>query len=163
MRVLVAAASRHGSTTGIAERIAAVLGGRAGIEAVVRAPQDVEADERFDAYVVGSAIYMGHWLDPARELVRRHDGWRGRPVWLFSSGPIGDPPKPNEQPVDVGEAVATTGAREHRLFAGALIHDRLGFGERAMVAAFRAQYGDFRDWAAIDAWAAGIADVLGTG
>lgn len=25
------------------------------------------------------------------------------PVWLFSSGPVGDPPKPEEEPVDVSE------------------------------------------------------------
>jgi menaquinone-dependent protoporphyrinogen oxidase len=71
---------------------------------------------------------------------------------LFSSGPIGDPPKPNEEnPVDVAEIVAATGAREHRVFAGKLVKRQLGFGERAIVVALRVPEGDFRDWAEIRA------------
>jgi menaquinone-dependent protoporphyrinogen oxidase len=41
-----------------------------------------------------------------------------RSVWLFSSGPIGDPPGPDENPVDMRAIVTSTGARGHRLFAG---------------------------------------------
>jgi menaquinone-dependent protoporphyrinogen oxidase len=154
MRVLVTAASRHGSTTEIAGRIAGALARHPGVEVVECPPQAVDSITDFDACVIGSAVYMGHWLDAARDLVRRHQGWRDRPVWLFSSGPIGDPPRPDEQPVDVGEIVATTYA------PGALVRDRLTFTERAMVAALRAPYGDFRDWDAIDAWADGIAGEL---
>jgi menaquinone-dependent protoporphyrinogen oxidase len=36
----------------------------------------------------------------------------------------------------------------------------LGFGERAVVRAVRAAEGDYRDWAAIDAWAQEIASSL---
>jgi hypothetical protein len=32
--------------------------------------------DRFDGVVLGSAVYMGHWLEPARKFVER---WRGRP------------------------------------------------------------------------------------
>jgi menaquinone-dependent protoporphyrinogen oxidase len=160
MRILVTAASRHGSTAEIAGRIGDTLATRAGLDVTVRAPHDVEDIAGYDAYVLGSAVYMGHWLDTARDLVQRHHGWHDHPVWLFSSGPIGDPPKPDEQPVDVGAVVVATHAREHRLFSGVLRRDRLGFAERAMVAALRAPYGDFRDWAAIDAWAQDIADGL---
>lgn len=162
MRVLVSAASRHGATAEIAARIAATLSTHADIDVTVLAPQDVDDISGFDAYVIGSGIYMGHWLEAARELVHRHDGWREHPVWLFSSGPIGDPPKPDEHPVDVGAIVVATLAREHRVFAGALRHDRLGFAERAMVAALRAPYGDFRDWPAVEAWANRIAETLRT-
>jgi hypothetical protein len=51
---------------------------------------------------------------------RRAAELAARPVWLFSSGPIGDPPKPVEDPADVGPLLAATGAREHRVFAGRL-------------------------------------------
>jgi menaquinone-dependent protoporphyrinogen oxidase len=169
MRVLVSAASKHGATAEIAERIGAVLRRSlaqrdSGVEVVVRPAQEVGRVDGFDAFVLGSAVYMGHWLESARDLVRRNaETLSGRPVWLFSSGPIGDPPKPDEQPVDVGEAVATTRAREHRLFAGKLNRHRLGLAERAMVLALRAPEGDFRDWAAVEAWARGIADTLGEG
>ena len=161
MRILVSAASRHGSTAEIADRIGLVLATTVpGADVTVGPPYEVDDPDLFDAFVLGSAVYMGHWLEPAREFVRRVDDWRGRPVWLFSSGPIGTPARPNEYPVDVGEAVAATRAREHRLFAGALVRERLSFGERAMTAAFRAEYGDFRDWDAIEAWARRIADAL---
>ncbi|HEU0237938.1 MAG TPA: flavodoxin domain-containing protein [Micromonosporaceae bacterium] len=160
MKVLVTAASRHGSTAEIAARIGSTLATRAGFDVTVRAASDVEDITGYDAYVLGSAIYMGHWLEAARDLVQRYNEWRDRPVWLFSSGPIGDPPKPDEQPVDIGAVVVATHAREHRLFSGALRRDRLGFPERAMAAALRAPYGDFRDWDAIDAWANEIANTL---
>ncbi len=82
------------------------------------------------------------------------------PVWIFSSGPIGDPPKPDEDPVDVAEIHRRTAAVEHRLFAGKLDKSKLGFAERAIVAALRAPVGDFRDWDEITAWAGGIASAL---
>ncbi|GAA1784720.1 hypothetical protein GCM10009682_03590 [Luedemannella flava] len=74
-----------------------------------------------------------------------------RPVWLFSSGPIGDPPKPDEHPVDAGSAVMLARARQHRVFAGRLDRDRLGLGERAVVAALGAPLGDYRNWAEAEA------------
>jgi menaquinone-dependent protoporphyrinogen oxidase len=91
MRVLVSAASRHGSTTEIAARIAEILGRSQQIAVVEAAPADVDSLDGFDAYVIGSAVYMGRWLTDARELIHRLSGWTDHPVWLFSSGPIGDP------------------------------------------------------------------------
>jgi hypothetical protein len=46
------------------------------------------------------------------------------------------------------------------LFTGSLQQSSLTFGERAIVAALRAEYGDFRDWDDISAWSDQIADVL---
>ena len=64
-----------------------------GWDAVVVPPEQVEGIDSFDAVVLGSAVYAGHWLKPARGLVERsRDALAARPVWLFSSGPIGDPP-----------------------------------------------------------------------
>ncbi len=166
MRVLVSAASRHGATGEIAERIGEVLRRclaerHTQADVVVRAPEDVPVLEGYDAFVLGSAVYMGHWLDPARTLVRNNPtAFAGRPVWLFSSGPIGAPPKPDELPVDVGDAVSVTHAREHRLFTGKIDRDALGFSEKAIVVALRAPSGDFRDWDAIESWATGIAEAL---
>ena len=81
-------------------------------------------------------------------------------MWLFSSGPIGDPPKPDDDAVDVADLVDAVSAWDHRTFAGRLERARLGFGERAIVAALRAPDGDFRDWDVIAGWAAGIAEAL---
>jgi menaquinone-dependent protoporphyrinogen oxidase len=168
MRVMVCAATKHGATIEIAERIGETLRDRLrahgkAVDVVVCRAETSTDLTGFDAYVLGSAVYMGHWLEPMRELLRRYEpALHARPVWLFSSGPIGDPPKPDEQPVDAGSAVMTARAVQHRVFSGKLNHDRLGLGERAMVAALRAPYGDYRNWAAIDTWAASIADALST-
>jgi menaquinone-dependent protoporphyrinogen oxidase len=111
--------------------------------------------------VLGSAVYAGHWLKPARELVDRHArDLAARQVWLVSSGPIGDPPKPAEDPVDVTAIRQASGAREHRVFAGKLVRGQLSFGEKAMVVAFRAPDGDFRDWTEIKVWASRIAGAV---
>jgi menaquinone-dependent protoporphyrinogen oxidase len=160
MTVLVTAASRHGSTMEIAERIGQVLAEH-GVPVDVRPAANVTTVDGYEAVVLGSAVYMGHWLEAARQLAETESlALSQRPLWLFSSGPVGDPPKPDEQPVDVGAIVAATDAREHRVFAGILDRDRLGFAERAMTKALRAPVGDFRDWAAIDAWASHIAAAL---
>lgn len=157
MRVLVSAASKHGATAEIAHAIGDALAQR-GLEAEVLAPEEVGGLDNYDAIVCGSAVYAGHWLKEAKELAGRLDD--GRPVWIFSSGPIGDPPKPEEEPVDVAEIVEETHARGHRVFAGKLDREKLGFGERAIVRALRAPEGDFRDWDEIRAWAGEIADEL---
>ena len=157
MRILVSAASRHGSTEGIARAIARELNG-AGHEVVVQTPDIVERLGGFDAAVIGSAVYAGHWMPAATALIEREtQALAGMPVWLFSSGPIGDPPKPEEDPVDVAELVEAIRAREHRVFAGALDRHALGFAERAITAALRAPEGDFRVWAEIRGWAREIA------
>jgi menaquinone-dependent protoporphyrinogen oxidase len=160
MNVLVTAASRHGATTAIAEAIGAPLR-EAGLTVDVLPPQDVADLERYDAVVLGSGVYAGRWVDTARAFVDRHaDALATRPVWLFSSGPLGDPPKPAEAPPE-GEAIRERiAAREHRVLPGRLDRHDLGFVERTVVAAVRAPDGDFRDWAAIRAWATAIAAQL---
>jgi menaquinone-dependent protoporphyrinogen oxidase len=161
MKVLVSAASRHGATAEVAEAIAAALV-RRGADAVVVAPADVAAVDGFGGAVIGSAVYVGRWLEPARDLLESHrDGLARIPVWLFSSGPVGDPPKPVDEPIDVAALVALVGAREHRVIPGRIDKQRLGLGERAILAAVRAPEGDFRPWPEIEAWAREIADALG--
>jgi menaquinone-dependent protoporphyrinogen oxidase len=81
-------------------------------------------------------------------------------TWIFSSGPIGDPPKPEEDPVDVAPILEATSARDHHVFSGKIDKAKLSFGERAIVVAVRAPEGDFRDWNDIESWANEIADHL---
>jgi menaquinone-dependent protoporphyrinogen oxidase len=162
VRILVSTASRHGSTAEAATRIAGTLR--------VSLPADVVIDElsaaevgdpaSYDVVVLGSAVYMGRWLDDARQLAERIAAQPPRPVWLFSVGPIGDPPKPDEEPAEVGGLVRATHARGHRLFAGRLDRHRLGLREKAVAMALRVADGDFRDWDALDAWGTQIAAEL---
>ena len=171
MHVLVAYASRHGATQGIAERIARTLQA-AGVAAEARPAASVKGLAGYDAFVIGSAAYMFHWEKDAVKLVRRNRAvLAGKPVWLFSSGPLGTEAldaKGRDQkvaavPKEVPELLGAVGARDHRVFFGAYEKDRkpIGLAERfvsVMPAAREAlPEGDFRDWPEIEAWAAGIA------
>lgn len=163
VRVLVAAASRHGATAELAAAMAdgvrRGLGGAA--EVVVHRPRDVEDVTEYDAVVLGSAVYFGHWLPEAHDLLLRCaiTLWE-RPVWLFSSGPVGVPERPSEALLDVDEELRLARAREHRIFPGRLERSRLDLAERAMVTALRAPEGDFRDWTGVADWGAAIGNAL---
>lgn len=159
-RVLVTAGSKHGSTAEIASRISTRMA-VFGIAAETREPEDVGDITDYDAFIIGSAVYAGHWTNPAKALALRVGADKGdRPVWLFSSGPIGDPPKPEEDPVDVAQVMEATSPQEHKIFAGKVDKSVLSFGERAILVAVRAPEGDFRDWAEIEAWADRVAAEL---
>lgn len=166
LRVLVTAASRHGSTTEIADAVARDLqesaaGRRCGLTAVT-VPVERDPDPSgYDAVVLGSGVYAGRWLEPARHYAAGHaTALRSRPVWLLSSGPIGAPPFPPDEPHDAEPIRASVAARGHRVFPGRLDPHRLSIGERAVVTAMRAPVGDFRDWVAVRAWAEEIAEEL---
>lgn len=162
MKVLVAVASKHGATAGMATAIGDQLVARGCDVEVTEDPEEVRDLDGYDAVILGSAVYAGRWMASAREFASRlREELERRPVWLFSSGPVGDPPKPEEDPADAPELVALTGARGHRTFAGALDRSQLNLGERAIVAALRVPNRDDRDWAAITAWADAIASELG--
>ncbi len=160
MHVLVTAATKHGATAEIASAIGETLAGR-GIQVTVADPADVTDLDGYDAVVLGSAVYAGHWLEAAKALADRlGEALASRPVWLFSSGPVGDPPRPDEGPADVSGIIQTAQAQDHRVLPGRLDKSKLGFGEKAIVMALRAPEGDFRDWQQIRTWASGIADTL---
>ncbi|HVR31090.1 MAG TPA: flavodoxin domain-containing protein [Acidimicrobiia bacterium] len=159
-RVLVSAGSKHGSTAEIASRIASQLEEH-GCDVTFCPPNDAGDVADFDAIVLGSAVYAGRWTADAKDLA--HAIGRVDPipaVWLFSSGPVGDPPKPDEEPVDAADILTATRAKEHRVFAGKIDKSKLGFGEKAIVMALKVPEGDFRDWDAIDRWASQIAEQL---
>lgn len=172
MRVLVAYASRSGATGEIAQRIAErlrVAGHDPDVESVSNAP-DVALHE---AFVVGSAVYLGRWQKEAVEFVQRNRTvLADRPTWLFSSGPLGTDPtaygldkrEGAVNPKEIAGLTEAAHARDHRVFYGALDPRRLGLGPRLMrlTPAGRKllEEGDFRDWAEIEAWADHIAGEL---
>ena len=174
MRVLVAYATKHGATRGIAERIAESLE-RRGLDVTLQpVAQDAPVGE-FDACVIGSSAYMFHWLKEATAFVRRHARLLSdRPVWLFSSGPLGTDEVDAEgqdvrlaaEPSEFAEFREAIRPRGLRVFFGAYDPDAPPAGvverlTRLMPASRDAlPAGDFRHWTEIEAWADGIADDL---
>lgn len=174
MNVLVAYATRHGSTAGIAERVAATLQA-AEVPAEARPVSEVRDLSSYDAVVLGGAAYMYHWLKDATGFAKRHQKeLRERPVWLFSSGPLGTDQVDAEgrdvtetsRPKEFEQLTELLQPRGEQVFFGAWDPESpaIGLGERLvrhMPAAREAMpAGDFRDWDAIEAWANGIAEEL---
>jgi menaquinone-dependent protoporphyrinogen oxidase len=165
MHVLVVHASQFGATKGIAERISAILV-RHGLTAETYPVTELATLAMVDAVVIGSAVHAGHWLDDAIRFVHRHQNeLKGMPVWLFSSGPLGDRAVKAEQPdpKEVAGFRVLLAPRGVTVFPGA--YDRetadfshMGLGEK--LAGRLMPEGDWRDWDAIDRWADSIAASL---
>jgi menaquinone-dependent protoporphyrinogen oxidase len=174
VRVLVAYASRHGSTAGIAERIAARLGSHS-LDATACDVSAVADVDEYDAFVVGSAAYMYRWLKQATRFTKRHRKVLAeKPLWLFSSGPVGTDLVDEKgrdifeamRPKEFDELETSLHPRDSKVLFGAWDPDAAaeGLAERFMnlMPAAKASMpsGDFRDWEAIDAWADEIAATL---
>jgi menaquinone-dependent protoporphyrinogen oxidase len=161
-RVLISAASSHGSTREIARVIGETLAGK-GIAVDIVPPDAVDSVADYDAVVLGSAVYAGHWLASARGFaVRFQDELAARRLWLFSSGPVGDAARKlvqslNRDPAEIAGISRDTHPRDHRVFAGRLDRQLLSLPQQASLLVFRGMRGDFRDWSEIREWADGIA------
>ncbi|MFH5824009.1 flavodoxin domain-containing protein [Georgenia sp. AZ-5] len=157
-KVLVAFASRHGSTREIAEAVGAALR-EEGRDVEVLPVADVIDLGVYEAVVVGCAVYHGHWMAEGRSFVRRlARQLPDRPVWLFSSGPTGedaldDPAEVARRalaasavPADVAHVAEGADVRGHVTFPGRVGKEATGALERWM------PRGDWRDLDRVAAW-----------
>ena len=124
-RVLVAYASRMGSTKEIADEIGAELVAR-GLEVdVVPCSSDPKPDD-YGAVIVGSALYVRRWEKAARSYLKQYAPvLADRPTWLFQSGPCG-PGAETEQldpPKSVAKQMKKHGLPRPRTFGGRLDPD----------------------------------------
>lgn len=164
-RVLVAYASKRGSTAEIAQRIGDVLA-QSGLSVDCAPAGDVQSLDDYDAVVLGSAVYIRHWRGEATHFLRKHgDALAKAPLWVFSSGPVGAPDEkpPSDawtEPPRIVKKVERLGAREHVVFGGRVPLQPRGPIERAMAKNTPAEYQDRRDWDEISRWARAIAAEL---
>ena len=120
--MLVCYASKRGSTAEIATAVADTLRER-GLSVDCGDAAEVASIAPYDAVVLGSAVYMKRWRRDARRFLRKHgDTLARRPLWVFSSGPVGDP-KPEldaswTEPRKTIKEAERLGAREHVVFGG---------------------------------------------
>jgi len=104
MKVPVAAASKHGATQQIAEAIGEELTARE-LDVTVAPVEDVTSITEYDAVIIGSAIYLGRWMKPARQFATDHAAeLASRPVWVYPSGPIPDRNRRRTTPLTEGRA-----------------------------------------------------------
>ncbi|WP_330281099.1 flavodoxin domain-containing protein [Streptomyces sp. NBC_00588] len=158
--VLVAYGTTNGSTAQIAETVAEVMS-KEGLTAEARPAASVDDVTRYDAVVVGGGLYAGRWHKDARRFVRRNRReLTGRPLWFFSSGPLDASASEKDIPAVPGvrRSMTRLDARGHVTFGGCLQEGAKGRIARMIVR--NGKGGDFRDFPAIEAWAAGVAGEL---
>lgn len=166
--MLVAYASKRGSTREIAEEVARVLFER-GADVEVTPVDDVVTARRYGGVVAGSAVYTDDWLPQFCTFLREFGSeLAGRPVWLFSSGPaIEDAdtlfPGGRTYPAAMEKVIKAIGPRDLRLFAGMVNPDKLSLEDWCIYRALRGVTGDFKDWREIEDWAHVIATAMGFG
>ena len=167
-KILVAYASKAGSTVGVAEAIGKTLA-ESGASVDVRQVKQVTDLSPYQAVVVGSAIHGGRWLPEAMQFIQTHQATLAqKPFAAFlvcmtltiSNGKYREHVADMLQPVRALVKPVSEG-----LFAGALdiskvpsFRDRLKF--RLSVAFGVWSEGDHRDWNAIRAWAADLKTIL---
>lgn len=159
MKVLVTASGRYGSTQEIAESIGQKIAEHGHEVSVIPSPE-VETVDGFDVVVMGGAVYAGQWLRDGRELIKRVGGdLISLPLYLFSSGPLGDTMDAAPPPL-MTEILQPLQARDHAVFGGRLERAGLFIGDKAIAQSLSAEDGDYRDWDEIAAWAEKVASEL---
>jgi menaquinone-dependent protoporphyrinogen oxidase len=164
--ILVTYASKHNSTAEIAKTIGEVLQQANASQVDLVPVENVEDITSYDAVILGSAVYAGQWQSKAGNFLKKHEAELSqRPVWLFSSGPIGEgDPKDLLKGWKFPEALLPIVERikpqDIALFHGNLDPTKLNVMERIVVKGVKAPTGDFRDWNVIRGWAYNIVQTL---
>ena len=165
IQVLVAYATKYGTTAEIADKIGQVLR-HAGLRTEVLPVDSVSDLTPYEAVVLGSAVYIGKWRKEAVKFLQANEkALAERQVWLFSSGPTGEgEPVAFMKGKRFPEALQPIADRIQpcgiAVFHGNVNMKKLNFIEKWMVKNVKTPVGDFRDWNAITSWATAIADVL---
>ena len=164
-RVLVTYASKHGATAEIANKIKETLL-QAGLFVDLIPMEEVTNPSPYQAVVLGSAVYIGHWRRVAVRFLKEHEqALIQKQVWMFSSGPTGkgDPEKLLNGwtlPENIQSLVDRIKPRDIAVFGGLLDVDKMRFWEKWIIRNVKAPLGDFRDWEAIETWAKEIAEAM---
>jgi menaquinone-dependent protoporphyrinogen oxidase len=162
-RILVAYASRKGSTAGIAQAVGKELVS-AGHTVDVAEMKTVTTVGGYDAVVIGAPVYMGKVEKDVSGFVAKHrDRLSRMPVAAFAVGIA--PVAPQVEPIDavlkdLNKSLSPVQPAAATVFAGRLDPDKMSFIERKMTGLMKVKTGDFRDWQAIAAWAKGLPEKL---
>jgi menaquinone-dependent protoporphyrinogen oxidase len=159
--ILIAYATRSGSTQEVAEKIAATLR-ESGLTVDVKPVKQVQALDSYRAVVVGAPLYMSDWLKEARDFLSRHRATLTTvPVAVFALGPTENKEKDWTETRKQFDSVVskypwlTPVAAD--LFGGKFDPAKLTFPYNLIPALRRMPVSDIRDWDAIRTWAENLA------
>jgi menaquinone-dependent protoporphyrinogen oxidase len=165
-KVLVTYASKYGSTQEIAEKIGSELC-QAGLQADVIPVNGVRDLTPYQAVILGSGVYIGHWNKEAAAFLQNNEkALAERLVWLFSSGPTGE-----GDPVELLEGWRLPAAllpvadriqpRDTAVFHGYINPEKLNFIQKWVLKSIvKKPFGDFRNWDMINRWTRTVSSCL---
>lgn len=158
-KVLVAYATRAGSTGEVAQAIAKRLCAQ-GLDAELQPVDAVASLDGLQAVVLGSAIRYGAWLPEMLKFAQaQRAALTALPVATFTvhMQALDDSEASRSTRSAYGQAVrALVAPRDEAWFAGKVDPATLSFFERLAVKLVKSPVGDRRDWARIHAWADGL-------
>jgi len=159
--VLVAYATRYGSTQEVAEAVAATLREQ-GLEVDFSPMREVRTLEQYRAVVLGAPLYMFRWhKDALHFLARHHEAITQRPVAIFALGPFHAEEKEyREVRGQLDKELAKfpwLTPRAIAIFGGKFDPQKLTFPYNLVPGLKHMPVSDVRDWAAIRAWASDLA------
>ncbi|XKH53214.1 flavodoxin domain-containing protein [Citricoccus nitrophenolicus] len=154
MTTLVVASSQHGSTREIAERIAQVLRVNKGVTTVVEHPKDAPKWlATVEAVVVALPIYRDALDKTGKAFLDTHRAeLADKSLFILASGAA---PSINPR---LQATIDSYGPRDTAYLRGALTEEKLGFLDKLSIKLVKGQYGDFRNWDAIEAWGKSLSD-----
>ena len=165
-RVLIAYASKCGSTGGVAEAIGQVLCSM-GATVDVRLTGSVKDISSYQAVIIGSAIRMGNWLPEATDFVIRQQDELSRVpcAYFVACLTMKDDTAENRKKVmayldPVRQKSPKVEPAAVGLFPGALDFKKLSFGSKAVLKMLGGKEGDYRNWPAVRAWAGDVGPSL---
>ena len=163
-RILVAYASRKGSTAEIAQAVGKELVSAGYIVDIAEMKTAVTL-AGYDAVVIGAPVYMGKVeKDISKFVAKNRDRLASIPVAAFAVGiaPVAPQIEPVEKVLDdLTKAVSPIQPVAAAVFAGKLDPDKMSFIERQMTSLMKVRTGDFRDWNAIAVWARELPGKMG--
>jgi menaquinone-dependent protoporphyrinogen oxidase len=162
--ILVAYATSYGSTQEVAQSVAETLRG-CGLEVDVQPAKKVGSLSAYQAVVLGAPLYMFHWHADARSFLgRQRATLASLPTAIFALGPFhnkAEELKSAREQLDKELAkFAWLKPAAIEVFAGKFDPAKLRFPYNLIPALKKMPASDERDWEAIRAWAAGLADLL---
>jgi len=157
-RVLVAYATKRGSTREVAESVSATLRAE-GFQADCRPAAEVEDLDGYAGVVLGGALYMGRWHPDARDFLKRHRRLLAIVrLAVFAMGPRtlaeSDVEESHKQLDNALAMVPELEPVSVAVFGGVVDPAKLRFPFNRMPAS------DARDWDAIHVWAQDVAAEL---
>ena len=166
-KVLVAYASKYGSTAGVADAIGKELCNR-GAAVDVCMMKNIGDLNSYRGVLVGSAIYKGEWLPEAVDFVQRNHGVLGRiaVAYFLVCLTMRKPTEANRRTVlayldPVLKKVPQVKPVEIGTFAGALHYSNLSIPWKVILKLKGEPEGDFRQWDVIRAWATRLHEIPG--